>query len=117
MIQPFKTAIALVITGLALFHVPPALADTLIDNVEGMTIGTDGELERFTGLVIDNEGRVRQTLKRGEERPSDIDFQEDGGGKVMLPGIIDAHVHVMGIGFGALILDWMAMLVGPTAQR
>lgn len=105
MIRIFKSAIAAAITGAGLVIASPALADTLIDNVEGMTIGTDGEVERFTGLVINNEGRVRQTLKRGEERPTNIEFQEDGGGKIMLPGIIDAHVHVMGIGFGALILD------------
>jgi predicted amidohydrolase YtcJ len=29
----------------------------------------------------------------------------DGGGRTMLPGLIDAHGHVMGLGIGALQLD------------
>ncbi|MEM9312614.1 MAG: amidohydrolase, partial [Pseudomonadota bacterium] len=29
----------------------------------------------------------------------------DGEGRVMLPGMIDAHVHIMDLGFGALTLD------------
>lgn len=95
---------ALLVAG-SFLSASPALADTLIENVEGMTIGKDGELERFTGLVIDDDGRVRETLKSGDKRPSDVDYQEDGGGKIMLPGMIDAHVHVMGIGIGALTLD------------
>lgn len=96
---------ALGLTGaIALACGSPALADTLVDNVDGITIGTDGKVLRFTGLVIDDEGRVAQVLKRGEERPR-TDFQLDGKGRVMLPGMIDAHAHVMGIGFGALTLD------------
>ncbi|MEP2737036.1 MAG: amidohydrolase family protein [Erythrobacter sp.] len=101
MIRTFTAALA----ACAAFIAGPAYADTLIENVEGVTIGKDGELERFTGLVIDNDGRIRSVLKSGEERPRDIDFQEDGGGKVMLPGMIDAHLHVMGLGLGALTLD------------
>ncbi len=105
MIRSLSTPLLALLGSAAVFNAAPAHADTLIENVEGITIGETGELERFTGLVIDDDGRIRQVLKSGEERPRDIDFQEDGGGKVMLPGMIDAHVHVMGIGFGALILD------------
>lgn len=82
-----------------------ALADTLIDNVNGVTIGADGKVMRFTGLVIGDDGRVAQVLERGDERPRNVDYQLDGKGKVMLPGMIDAHAHVMSIGFGALTLD------------
>ncbi|MEL6738407.1 MAG: amidohydrolase family protein [Pseudomonadota bacterium] len=82
----------------------PALADTLVDNVEGITIDENGELKRFTGLVFDDAGVIIQTLERGEERPQ-TDFGIDGEGRVMLPGMIDAHVHVMDLGFGALTLD------------
>lgn len=82
----------------------PALADTLVDNVDGVTIGEDGKVLRFTGLVFDDEGKVVQVLSRGEERPR-VDYRLDGEGRVMLPGMIDAHVHVMDIGFAALTLD------------
>jgi hypothetical protein len=86
----------------------PAQADTLIYNVDGITIGENGSVERFAALVIDDDGRVRETVASGGERPSDVDFAVDGEGRVMLPGFIDAHVHVMGIGFAQMTLDLSA---------
>ncbi|WP_299191464.1 amidohydrolase family protein [uncultured Erythrobacter sp.] len=83
----------------------PVLADTLVYNVDGVTIDENGDVKRFTSLVFDDDGIITHTLERGEERPEDIDFAMDGAGQVMLPGMIDAHVHVMGIGVGALTLD------------
>lgn len=82
----------------------PALADTLVDNVEGVTIDAEGKVKRFSGLVFDNEGKVTAVLERGDKRPP-VDYRLDGEGRVMLPGMIDAHVHVMDLGFAALTLD------------
>ena len=82
----------------------PALADTLVDNVDGVTVDTEGKVVRFTGLVFDDEGKITKVLERGDKRPQ-ADYRLDGKGRVMMPGMIDAHVHVMGIGFGALLLD------------
>ncbi|MEP5171641.1 MAG: amidohydrolase family protein [Erythrobacter sp.] len=90
---------------LAVCWAGPAAADTLVDNVDGVTIGEDGEVVRFTGLVFDDDGIITQVLKRGDERPVGIEFGIDGEGRVMLPGMIDAHLHVMGVGIGALTLD------------
>ncbi|MEM6909235.1 MAG: amidohydrolase family protein [Pseudomonadota bacterium] len=95
----FKLAIA----ALALVATP-ALADTLVDNVDGITLDETGEIKRFTGLVFDDEGRITQVLERGDRRP-ETEFGVDGGGQIMLPGMIDAHVHVMDLGFAALTLD------------
>jgi predicted amidohydrolase YtcJ len=85
----------------------PALADTLVDNVDGVTIGEDGKVKRFTGLVFDEDGKVVAVLARGEARPT-VDYRLDGKGRVLIPGMIDAHVHVMDIGFAALTLDLSA---------
>jgi len=82
----------------------PAAADTLVYNVDGVTIGEDGEVVRFNGLVFDDEGIITDLVTRGEDRP-EVDYAVDGKGQVMLPGMIDAHVHVMDIGFAALTLD------------
>lgn len=82
----------------------PALADTLVDNVNGLTIDENGELKRFTGLIFDDDGIITQVLERSEERPP-VDYGIDGEGRVMLPGMIDAHLHVMDLGFGQLTLD------------
>ena len=91
--------------ALALLSPLPASADTLIDNVDGLSVEADGRIERFTGLLIDREGRVAQVLKRGDKRPDRVDYRLDGKGQVLMPGLIDSHVHVMGLGLAALTLD------------
>ncbi|UOR14232.1 amidohydrolase [Qipengyuania aquimaris] len=95
-----KLAAALLASAVAM----PAQADVLVDNVSGITIDENGEVKRFSALVIDDDGKVARLLERGEEAPR-TDYREDGEGRVMLPGFIDAHGHVSGIGFGALTLD------------
>ncbi|MFM7349964.1 MAG: amidohydrolase [Erythrobacter sp.] len=93
---------ALALAALALSA--PAFADTLVDNVDGVTVGKDGKVMRFTGLVFDKDGKVTQVLARGDKRPQ-ADYRLDGKGRVMVPGMIDAHVHVIGMGLAALTLD------------
>jgi len=83
----------------------PALADTLVDNVNGQTIGEDGRVETFTGLLIANDGRIAAVYHRGDKRPGKVDYKVDGRGRILLPGMIDAHLHVMELGFSALTLD------------
>lgn len=83
----------------------PALADTLVDNVNGMTLDQDGKLVRFTGLVIGNDGRVKSLLDRGDKRPERPDFKVDGKAQTLIPGLIDGHGHVMKLGFGLMLLD------------
>ena len=82
----------------------PARADTLIDNVNGITIGKDGAVVRFAAILIDDAGRVRAIYRKGE-RPPRVKARINGQGRTMMPGLIDAHLHVMGVGFGALTLD------------
>ena len=82
----------------------PAAADVLVDNVEGITFDEDGKIKRFNALVIDDDGKVAQILSSKDKKPQ-TDYRENGRGAVMIPGLIDAHAHVMGIGIGALTLD------------
>ena len=83
----------------------PAAADTLIDNVEGISINREGEVERFAGLVFDEDGVITHLLDFGDDPPEEVEYREDGNGRVMVPGFIDAHLHVMGLGLGQLTLD------------
>ncbi len=99
-----KTFLRAATAGVLALCATPLLADTLVDNVDGLTIDENGELQRFTGLVFDDDGIITQVLERGDERP-EVDFGIDGEGRVMMPGMIDAHVHVMDLGFGQLTLD------------
>jgi hypothetical protein len=95
----------LILSTLALTLAVPAHADTLVDNVNGITLDKDGKLVRFTGLVIDSQGKVKELLDRKDKRPERPDFKEDGKGRTLIPGLIDAHGHVMGLGFQLMLLD------------
>ena len=50
----------LILTALALALAGPAHADTLVDNVNGITLDKDGKVVRFTGMVIGTDGKVKQ---------------------------------------------------------
>ena len=98
-----------------------ARADSLIENVNGMTLDRKGKVIRFTAMVIDDQGKVKQLLDRRDKRPREIDFQFDGKGRTLIPGFFDAHGHVIDMGFGALTLDLsgtksLAEALAKTAQ-
>ncbi len=91
-----KTSYKLVICSLFLVSFC-ANAGTVIHNINAYTSCTDG-LQRFSVLVIDDDGRV--TATGDEALLEDLDPAEmiDGKGMTMLPGLIDAHAHVFGLG-------------------
>ena len=99
--RPFR-ALALA-TILALTS--PALADTHIDNIAGISIARDGTVDRFAGMVVDEDGRISELLDFGDRPTRDIAYRVDGEGRVVVPGFVDAHVHVMDLGLGTLVLD------------
>jgi predicted amidohydrolase YtcJ len=83
----------------------PAMADTLVDNIQGESVDRQGHVTRFTGIWIDDDGRVKQLLDRKDKRPQRTRFAVDGKGAVVIPGLIDSHLHIMEVGFAALTLD------------
>lgn len=89
----------------ALLCASAAAADTLVDNVNGYTLDRKGALIRFTGLLVDDDGTVKSLLARKDKRPERPSFRLDGRGRTVIPGMIDAHGHVMAAGYGALQLD------------
>ena len=83
----------------------PISAEGLVDNINGYTINGESRLEHFTGLLIGRDGRVAKLLHDGDVRPERPAFRLDGQHRTLLPGLIDAHGHVSGLGFQALSLD------------
>ncbi len=83
----------------------PAAADILVENVNGYTLKEDGRLFRFQAMWIGDDGRVRQLFEPGDRRPARTGFRIDGRGRTLIPGLIDAHGHVMGLGMSALLID------------
>ncbi len=76
---------------------PPLPTGTLIENVNGYTLDKAGALVRFNGLLIGDNGRVKQLLKQGDKREP-VKFRTDAAGRMMLPGLIDDHGRVMELG-------------------
>ena len=74
-------------------------AQTVIENANGYTLDSKGELVQFTALAFDAQGKI---LAVGSA--ADVSAKAPGarrvdmGGKTLLPGLIDAHGHVFGLG-------------------
>jgi predicted amidohydrolase YtcJ len=108
-------ALALCVTALSTTALSTtALADTLIDNVKGETIAADGTLQTFVAVLFDDAGVIKAVYPAGARLPrqarakrpdSGYQYHIDGKGHVMLPGMIDAHAHVIQTGFALLTLD------------
>jgi predicted amidohydrolase YtcJ len=89
----------------------PAWPNTLVENINGIQVGTDGKLQRFQALLLGDDGKVIRALGPLDDVRLDATQRIDGGGRTLLPGLIDAHGHVLGVGLSALQLD----LVGTTS--
>ncbi|MBA3563009.1 MAG: amidohydrolase [Gammaproteobacteria bacterium] len=90
--------------GLSLLALPAAGADRVFENLRGYTWTADG-LRRFEALRISSAGRVvatgnSETIGRGDGLR-----HIDGKGATLLPGLIDAHGHVLDLGRTALQVD------------
>ena len=86
----------------------PAFADGLVENVNGITLDNDGKVIRFNAMLVGRDGKVTELLTKKDKLPKQLDFHLDGRGATLLPGLIDAHGHVMGLGFQLLTLDLSA---------
>lgn len=91
------------IAVLLLASASPGLADTAYVNANGYTLDDKGALVRFGTLITDDRGHVKATLPTGAPAPSGK--RVDVTGHTLLPGMIDAHGHVMGLGEAALAVD------------
>ncbi|WP_022682754.1 amidohydrolase [Sphingobium bisphenolivorans] len=112
------------LAALAALALPaPALEAGVIDNVNGIALDANGRLVRFGALLIDDEGKVERLIPGRYEAPAQarpkkrrkndplptqpkgLAFKLDAGGKTLLPGLIDAHAHVMSYGLSHITLD------------
>lgn len=83
---------------------PESEQSTIIDNVQGYTF-YNGRLTEFSSIAFE-KGKV---LAIGDDDSLKNVYQEatliNGEGRVMLPGLIDAHGHVMGLGYQEIDAD------------
>jgi predicted amidohydrolase YtcJ len=83
----------------------PAFAEMLVNNVNGIQVGSDGKVQHFNGILIGDDGKVVRTFNGLDDVALNAQQRIDGGGRTLLPGLIDAHGHVMDLGLVALRLD------------
>lgn len=79
-----------------------AFSLTFIENVKGYTLNQNGELATFSNIAFEDELIVGINLNQA---PQGIVTTIDGQGKVMLPGLIDAHGHILGLGQNLIEVD------------
>lgn len=107
----------------------PALADQLIDNVNGITLDGQGKPSYFSGLLIGDDGKVKRLLsgkdKLSKKERKALDIYYDATGKTMLPGFAAPSCNLVELGLadatvdlgGAGSLDQMVALVRDHAGR
>ena len=83
-------------------------AESAVHNITAYTSSTAG-IREFSVLVFDDEGRV--VAIGGDELLVGIRAADriDGSGRTLLPGLIDAHAHVYGLGLLKTSLDLAAV--------
>ena len=93
-----------ILFALAAVVASPASSDTLIDHANGIETDAAGHLRHFSGILIGDDGKVVRLLHKGDAVPK-AHTNIDVAGRTLMPGFIDAHGHVMELGFAALRLD------------
>jgi len=84
-------------------------ADTLFVKANGYTLNQKQQLQVFDAMLVDDAGKVIATgtqklLQKKMPQAKLVDL----GGKTVLPGLIDAHGHVFGLGTSASQLSLRA---------
>lgn len=90
----------------ALFVTSLSAAPVVLSNVQGYGFDNNRQLQQFNVLVFDDSsGKV---LARGDASVS-TQYPEasklDGKGKTLLPGLIDGHGHVLGLGQNLSLIE------------
>ena len=83
------------IAAVAALLASPAWSNTLMSNVDGLQVGPDGKLQRFSALLIGDDGKVLNTFASLDTVRVKASRMIDGQGRTLLPGLIDAHGHVV----------------------
>ncbi len=78
---------------------------TLITDVNGYTVNANRELIRFSAIQFTGS-TIDRVFTAEEALPSDSGITLiDGDGKTLLPGLIDAHGHILSYGLSLLRVD------------
>lgn len=94
----------LALSFLLTFEVVAGSKITVMKNINGYTYVANDKLQRFTTMVI-ADGKIRAVgearLLANYPEANTIDME----GKTLIPGLIDGHGHLIGLGFNLLNID------------
>ena len=108
--QTRHTLIALALTAAT------AHASTVIDNANGYTLNAQGDVVQFAALAFDDAGRILAVGTAADVAAKVPQAKHvDMAGRTVLPGLIDAHGHVFGLGEMLTQLDLSATTSLPQA--
>jgi len=106
----------IVLAGLGVLS--SAHADTVITNANGYTLNARGDLVQFSALAFDDRGRITAVGSNAEVTAKARGARQvDMQGRTVLPGLIDAHGHVFGLGQQLTQLDLSATTSLPDATK
>ena len=94
----------LILATLATLAAMAATADTALHDIDGYT-SSDNGIVAFSALVFNDDGRVVAIGDESLLEQYPDAKRIDGEGRTVLPGLIDAHAHVAGLGFLKTSLD------------
>lgn len=81
-------------------------ANTVIDHANGYTLGASGDIVQFASMAFDDNGKIVAVGSAAEVAARAPGAKHvDMGGRTVLPGLIDAHGHVFGLGEMLIQLD------------
>jgi predicted amidohydrolase YtcJ len=100
------TALNLMLLSAFSWH---AQADTLFVHANAYTLNAKQQLQKFDAMLVDDKGRVLVTgSQKNLQKKNPHAKLVDLAGKTVLPGLIDAHGHVFGLGTAASQLSLRA---------
>jgi predicted amidohydrolase YtcJ len=104
-LRPIPSLLAAASIGLA----AAAHADTVIDHANGYTLNAKGDLVQFESMAFDDKGRIIAVGSAADVAARAPNAKHlDMKGQTVLPGLIDAHGHVFGLGGMLTQLDLSA---------
>lgn len=93
-----------IISLLLVIHFAAVSQTTLLSNINGYTLNGSGQLTQFSAIQFTDD-KIDKLFSVKDVLPTKNIKVIDGNGKTLLPGLIDAHGHVLSYGLSLMQVD------------
>lgn len=101
---------------IALVHFSSFSQTTLLKNINGYTLNESNQLIQFSAIQFTDD-KVDQLFASKNTQPTKKILVIDGQGKTLLPGLIDAHGHVLSYGLSLMQVNLNGVLSEQAAVQ